>query len=78
MKVELTVDAAQWVDAELASGRFTTAEDAVRYAVNLAKVTELRAELEAAEAEGGSFTTEDVRNHVRAQLGKLHPPIATL
>ncbi len=42
MKVELTPDAAQWVEAELAAGRFPTAEDAVRYAVNHAKRSILR------------------------------------
>ena len=61
MKVELTPDAAQWVKTGLAAGRFHTAEDAIRHAVNQAKMAELRAELAAAEAEGGSFTTEDVR-----------------
>ena len=65
VKVELTPDAAQWVEAELAAGRFPTAEDAIRYAVNYAKLAELRAELEAAEAEGGKFTTDDVRRFAR-------------
>ena len=37
MKVELTPDAAIWVEAELAAGRFATAEDAVRFAINEAK-----------------------------------------
>jgi hypothetical protein len=36
MKVELT-DAAIWVETELAAGRFATAEDAVRFAINEAK-----------------------------------------
>ncbi len=47
--------------AGLAAGRFPTAEDAIRHAINQAKLVELRAELAAAEAEGGSFTTDDVR-----------------
>ncbi|MCG6552024.1 MAG: hypothetical protein L7F77_06830 [Candidatus Magnetominusculus sp. LBB02] len=64
MKVELTPDAAQWVEAELDAGRFPTAEDAVRYAVNHAKISRLRAEIEAAEAEGGSFTSDEVRSFV--------------
>ena len=54
MKVELTPDAAQWVEAELAAGRFSTPEDAVRYAINRAKRAELREMLDTAEAEGGS------------------------
>lgn len=71
MKVELTPDAAQWVEAELAAGRFPTAEDAVRYAVNYAKLAGLRGELEAAEREGGSFTTDEVRRYARAHLDRV-------
>lgn len=70
VKVELTPDAAQWVQAELAAGRFRTAEDAIRYAVNYAKMSELRAELKAAEAEGGSFDTDEVRRFARAYLDR--------
>ena len=70
MKVELTPDAAQWVEAELAAGRFATAEDAVRYAINWAKRAELRETLGSAEAEGGSHTGDDVRHHVRAHLDR--------
>jgi Arc/MetJ-type ribon-helix-helix transcriptional regulator len=68
MKVELTPDTAQWVEAEVAAGRFATAEDAIRHAINQVKLSELRAELADAEAEGGSFSTEDVRRHVRDRL----------
>jgi Arc/MetJ-type ribon-helix-helix transcriptional regulator len=71
LKVELTPDAAQWVQTELAAGRFATAEDAIRHAVNQAKLIELRAELAAAEAEGGSYTTNDVRRHARDHLDRL-------
>ena len=55
MKVELTPDAARWVEAALAAGRFASAEEAIRYAVDRIKLSELRAELAAAEAEGGAF-----------------------
>jgi Arc/MetJ-type ribon-helix-helix transcriptional regulator len=72
VKIELTPDAAQWVRAELAAGRFATAEDAVRHAINQAKLVELRAELAAAEAEGGSFPTDDVRRHSRDHLDRVH------
>jgi hypothetical protein len=68
MKVELTPDAALWVEAEIAAGRFPTPEDALRFAVNSAKTRTLRDELEAAEREGGSFTTEDVRQFARERL----------
>ena len=71
MKVELTPDAAQWVEAELAAGRFPTAEDAIRYAVNYAKMSELRAELEAAETEGGSYSSDEVRRFAREHLDRL-------
>ncbi|MBF0555516.1 MAG: hypothetical protein HQK96_13330 [Nitrospirae bacterium] len=70
MKVELTPDAAHWVETELAAGNFPTAEDAVRYAINNAKIAKIRAELEAAEAEGGSFTSDEVRRFVREQLDR--------
>ena len=68
MKVELTPDAAIWVEAELAAGRFATAEDAVRFAINEAKTAILRAEIETAELEGGRFTTDDVRCFARERL----------
>ena len=72
MKVELTPDAVQWVQAELAAGRFPTAEDAVRYAINRAKRAELREMLDTAEAEGGSHTSDDVRRHVRDHLDRVN------
>jgi len=72
VKVELTPDAAQWVEAELAAGRFATAEDAVRYAIIWAKRAELREMLESAEAEGGSHSGEDVRRYVREHLDRLN------
>jgi Arc/MetJ-type ribon-helix-helix transcriptional regulator len=68
MKIELTPDAARWVEMEVASGRFRTAEDAVRYAINQVKIIELRAALEAAEAEGGEFTSDEVREYVFEHL----------
>ena len=68
MKVELTPDAAQWVEAEVAAGRFSTPEDAVHCAVNYAKMSQLRGEIEAAEAEGGAFGTNDVRRFAHAYL----------
>ena len=71
MKVELTPDAAQWVDAAVESGRFPTPEDAVRYAINRAKRAELRDMLTASEAEGGAFSGDEARQYVRAHLDKL-------
>jgi Arc/MetJ-type ribon-helix-helix transcriptional regulator len=70
MKIELTPDARQWVEAAIAEGRFVTAEDAVRYAINRAKREELRAMLDATEAEGGAYSTEDARRYVREHLDR--------
>jgi Arc/MetJ-type ribon-helix-helix transcriptional regulator len=72
MKVELTAESAQWVEAELAAGRFATAEDAVRYAIGRAKRAELRDLLDASEAEGGSHDTDEVRRYVRNHLDQLN------
>jgi Arc/MetJ-type ribon-helix-helix transcriptional regulator len=71
MKVELTSDAAQWVQAEIAAGTFATPEDAVRHAIRQAKRAALRAALDAAEEEGGNFSTDDVRRYAREHLDKL-------
>jgi Arc/MetJ-type ribon-helix-helix transcriptional regulator len=71
MKIELAPDAALWVEAEVASGRFRTAEDAVRYAINQVKLMEIRARLDAAEAEGGEFTTEEVRQYAYEYLDRV-------
>ena len=70
VKIELTPDAAHWVEAEIAAGTFQTAEDAVRYAINQAKATALRAKLDAAVAEGGDNTADDVRAHIRRHLDR--------
>jgi Arc/MetJ-type ribon-helix-helix transcriptional regulator len=71
MKVELTPDAAQWVQAEIEAGTFATPEDAVRHAVQEAKRAALRAALDAAEAEGGAFSPDDVRRYAHEHLDKL-------
>jgi Arc/MetJ-type ribon-helix-helix transcriptional regulator len=78
VKVELTPDAAQWVEAEVASGTFATAEDAVRHAISALRVNALRATLDAAVAEGGSHTTADARRYVRERLEKRNSTKATL
>lgn len=70
MKIELTPDAAQWVEAEVANGRFPTAEDAVRFAINLAKRAELRDMLDASETEGGTHSTTHARAFVAAHLDR--------
>lgn len=70
MKIELTPDAAQWVQSELDAGHFPTAEDAVRFAVNEAKRRALGTMLEASRREGGSYSAEDVRLYVSDQLDR--------
>jgi Arc/MetJ-type ribon-helix-helix transcriptional regulator len=69
LKVELTPDAAQWIEAELAAGTFLTAEDAVRFAISQAKTTALRAKLDAAVAEGGDNSVQDMRVFIGHRLG---------
>jgi hypothetical protein len=59
------------VETEVAAGRFLTAEDAVRYAINQVKIMDLRAALEAAEAEGGEFTSDEVREYVYEHLDRV-------
>ena len=66
MKIELTVDAAQWVEAEIAAGTFLTPEDAVHYAVG-----EARAKLKSAVAEGSSAPSKSVR--MASQTQKRSP-----
>lgn len=70
MKVELSPDAAQWVETAVAAGRFATAEDAVRYAIDRAKRAEIRDMLEASEAEGGDHSSDDARRYVRDHLDR--------
>jgi len=77
VKVQLTPDAAQWVEAEIAAGTFPTAVDAVRYAVSELRTNAIRATLDAAVAEGGGHTTAEVRAHVREHLEKRKPPATT-
>jgi len=78
VKVELTPDIAQWVEAEVAAGTFPTAEDAVRYAISEFRASTLRAALDAAVAEGGSHTTADVRRYVREQSAKRNQTASPL
>ena len=70
MKIEVTPDVAVWIEAEVAAGTFATPEDAVRFAIQRAKATALREKIEAAIAEGGSNTAEDVRQYVREHLAR--------
>jgi Arc/MetJ-type ribon-helix-helix transcriptional regulator len=77
MKVELAGDTAQWVEREIASGRFPSAEDAVVSAVHHMRLTELRSKLDGAIAEGGSLTTADVRRKALDHLESSNSNTAT-
>jgi hypothetical protein len=46
-------------------------KDAARHAIQQAKLNALRNALDAAEAEGGSFATDEVRRHAREHLDGL-------
>lgn len=71
MNAELTSDATEWIEADLSSGRFSTAQEASGHAIDLADPVRLRAEIAAAEAEGGDFSTDDLLRHVRARLDEV-------
>ena len=74
MKVELTSDATAWIEAELSSERFSTARDPIGHAIEFAELDRLRAEVEAVEAEGGEFSTDDVLRHMRERLNEIALP----
>lgn len=74
MKIDLPPETVRWVKDALAAGRFSTAEEAILYAVNFAKAADLRAELEAAEVEGGAFGSEEVKRFALESLGLLGLP----
>ena len=68
MKIELTPDVADWVEAEVAAGRFLSAEEAVNGAIRQWRAWELRAKLDAAITEGGSHTSREVLDFVGRRL----------
>ena len=68
MNVELSSDAAQWVRRAIAEGRFATAEDAIRFAIDQAKRDELRQKLAASEEAGGAHSADEARAFVRKHL----------
>lgn len=71
MNVELKPDSARWVEDEISAGRFSTAQDAIDHAVALAQLSVIRAEIEAADAEGGEFTSEEVLEYVDRHLDAM-------
>lgn len=71
MNVELKPESARWVEDEISSGRFSTAQDAIHHAVAVAQLSAIRAEIEAADAEGGEFTSEEVLEYVDRHLDAM-------
>ncbi len=70
MNIELPPDAEAWVRRAIAEGRFASPEDAIRFAIDRAKLDELRQKLAAAEEEGGEHTLEEVHAFVHEQLAR--------
>ncbi len=73
MNVGPSPETARWIEIELSSGRFRTAQDAIDHAVTIARLGEIRAEIEAADAEGGEFTSEEVLSYVDCHLDEMFP-----
>lgn len=71
MKVELTPESATWVKAELDAGHFTTPEDAIRHAIDQARLAALRVTIDASIARGGSNTGDEVMAHIRNHLAAM-------
>lgn len=74
MQIELTPEAARWVEAEVAAGAYPSPEEAVRDAVDRLRLATLRAKLDAAIAEGGRNSSEDAMRFVRNHLEGRGPP----
>ncbi len=70
MNIELTSDAEAWVRLGIAEGRFASPEDAIRFAIDQAKLDELRQMLAASEEEGGEYTLDEVHAFVHEQLAR--------
>jgi Arc/MetJ-type ribon-helix-helix transcriptional regulator len=70
MNIELPSDAEAWVRRGIAEGRFASPEDAIRFAIDQAKLDELRQMLAASEEEGGEYSLDEVRAFVHEQLAR--------
>ena len=70
MNIELPSDAEAWVRRAIAEGRIASPEDAIRIAIDQAKLDELRQMLAASEEEGGEYTLDEVRAFVHEQLAR--------
>jgi hypothetical protein len=68
LKVELTSNAAAWVQAEIAAGHFANADEAINHAINKAKLTGLRNTLSESIARGGNNSADDVLTYAKTIL----------
>jgi Arc/MetJ-type ribon-helix-helix transcriptional regulator len=68
MNIELPSIAAGWARRAVADGRFETVEDAIAYAVDQAKLADLRQKLALAEEQGGQHSADEARAFVRDHL----------
>ncbi len=68
MQIDLTPEQETWLKAEIAAGRFTSAEDVIAHAINEAKRASLRNTLMASIAAGGDNSADDARHYVRSRL----------
>jgi Arc/MetJ-type ribon-helix-helix transcriptional regulator len=64
MNITLTPDQEAWLRAQIAEGHFATPEDAIAYAINVAKRAALRETLDASIARGGANSADDVRRAI--------------
>jgi hypothetical protein len=68
MNITLTPDQEAWLRAEIAEGHFTTPEDAISYAINAAKLADLRETLNSSIARGGANSSDEVRRAVADRI----------
>lgn len=68
MQITLTPEQQQWVQQQLDAGAFVTAEEAISFAINEAKRSDLRSTLSASIARGGNHSADDVRRHIHSIL----------
>ena len=68
MNITLTPEQERWVRQQLDAGHFSTAEEAIAFAIDEAKRVDLREVLSASILRGGSHDPDDVRRRIRSAL----------
>lgn len=71
MQIEITAEQERWVEDAIKSGRFAGPRDAIGYAITQAKLTDLRATIEASINEGGENTLADVEAELEKRSAAL-------